>query len=169
MKDILKEMNNQSEKIYESFINSKFDRKIINFFIVRHLKYLYDTHKNPIYIWEAYSTCRKWKIETPHWILQYLDDCADSLLAIDKPNRASDEVYRAMNFSSATQRSPFTKRENVNLTVDIGIRSGELKEKGKKPTEVDKDLAKEFCLDIKTVRRHRLNFEKSDDTPLPST
>ena len=73
------------------------------------IKYLYDTHKNPIYVWEAYATCRKWKIEIPHWVLKYLDDCAENLSTIDQPDRASDEVYRALKFSSKKQRSPFVR------------------------------------------------------------
>jgi len=167
-KEIMKEIKKREEKLTKPFRDFKFERDLIDYTTVRYLKYLYHTHKNPIYAWEAYATCRKWEIEIPDWILQYLDDCAENLSTIDQPDQASDEVYRAIKFSSKTQRSPFKRRENVKLTVDIGIRSGELREKGKKPTEIDKELAKEFCLEIKTVRKRRLDYEKTEDTPLPS-
>jgi hypothetical protein len=57
------------------------------------LKYLFNSYKNPIYIWEAYACCRKWEIDIPCWVFEYFDRCSENLINIKPSNRTRKQGF----------------------------------------------------------------------------
>jgi len=145
----------------------KLERRLRGYPALQKLKYLHKKDGNPLHLWEAYAICRKWKMEIPEWVLVYFDDCSENLLNIDRPNRASEEAYRAMGFVTGSGTSPFTEREQLPLITNIALRAEELKEQGKKSMEINKELAKEFPRAKKTIEKYRQAYEKIKDDTLP--
>jgi hypothetical protein len=145
----------------------KLERRLRAYPALKKLKYLYMKDRNPLHLWEAYSICRKWKMEIPEWVLIYLDDCAKNLLSIDRPARASEEAYKAIGFVTGSGTSPFTAREQSPLITSIGLRAEKLREQGMKSMEINEELAEEFPRAKKTIEKYRVAYEKIKNDTLP--
>jgi hypothetical protein len=133
---------------------------------LRKLTYLFKSFGNPIYVWEAYATCREYKINIPNWILEYFDSCTEKLMKISPSQRASDKVYQALKFNDK-KRSPFTRRQDVEIAIDITIHACDLKDNGKKLTEIYDELAEKYSVSEKTVERHYQKYKEIVKAPLP--
>jgi hypothetical protein len=60
---------------------------------VRLLRRLYRESGSALYVWEAWTVARAAKLETPAWVAEYLDGCAQRLL--DLATRPSEKrVFR---------------------------------------------------------------------------
>ena len=158
-----KQLINTGEKLKKALI------KTTNFsghMDLMKLRYLFNSYKNPIYIWEAYATCRKYEIKIPNWVLEYFDSCTEKLMRISPSPRSSDKVYQALKFNDK-RRSPFTRREDVELAIDIAIKAHELEEQGQMLKNIFEDLAEEYSVSEKTVEKHYYKYEEVINAPLP--
>tara|TARA_Y100000310_G_scaffold304328_1_gene343363 strand:- start:418 stop:906 length:489 start_codon:yes stop_codon:yes gene_type:complete len=145
----------------------KIKQAILGYGRLRKLKLLYKSHKNPIYMWEAYATCREWKIDIPEWVLSYLDDCAGNLMTIDQPPRHSDKVYEALRFNTS-KRSPYKRREDTETAIDVALRVQALRNQGKVLEKIYSDLAEELGLSESTVEKYYRKYKETINSPLPS-
>ena len=132
---------------------------------LRKLTHLFKSFGNPIYVWEAYATCREYKIDLPNWILEYFDSCTEKLMKISTSQRASDKVYQALKFNDK-KRSPFSRREDVEIAIDIAIHACDLKDKGKKLKEIYDELAEKHSVSEKTVEKYYRKYEKIINAPI---
>ena len=132
---------------------------------LRKLTHLFKSFGNPIYVWEAYATCREYKIDLPNWILEYFDNCTEKLMKISTSQRASDKVYQALEFNDK-KRSPFSRRDDVEIAIDIAIHACRLKDKGKKLTKIYDELAEEYSVSEKTVGNYYRKYKKIINAPL---
>ena len=134
---------------------------------LRKLTHLFKSFGNPIYVWEAYATCREYKIDLPNWILEYFDNCTEKLMKISTSQRASDKVYQALEFNDK-KRSPFSRREDVEIALDIAICVQDQKEQGKTLEEIYLELAKVFSISERTVEKYYQKYNKTINAPLSS-
>jgi hypothetical protein len=161
----MKQIDKRAEKIKNSLLKGK---DLPGLLELRKLKCLFNSLGNPIYIWEAYATCREYEIDIPNWILEYFDSCTKKLIRISPSNseRARDKVYQALKFNDKN-RSPFARRVDVEIAINIAIHVCDLKDKGKKLTIIYDELAEEYSVSEKTIERHYRKYEELINAPLP--
>ena len=159
----MKQINKRAENLKKLLLKGKDFPGLLK---LRKLKHLFNTYGNPIYIWEAYATCREYEIKIPNWVLEYFDSCTEKLMRISPSPRSSDKVYQALKFNDK-RRSPFTRREDVELAIDIAIKAHELENQGQMLKNIFGELAEEYSVSEKTVEKHYYKYEEVINAPLP--
>ncbi|HYA94238.1 MAG TPA: hypothetical protein VEK32_22345 [Thermodesulfobacteriota bacterium] len=84
--------------------------------------YFYD-EGNPLYAWEAYAFCRKYKRAMPSWILGYFEQVAKELMELAEKKfsnqRASALVYNALGMKRVHSRNVFDRYQIARRDREI--------------------------------------------------
>ena len=152
----MKQINKRAENLKKLLLKGKDFPGLLK---LRKLKHLFNTYGNPIYIWEAYATCREYEIKIPNWVLEYFDSCTEKLMRISPSPRSSDKVYQALKFNDK-RRSPFTRREDVELAINIAIKAHELENQGQMLTNIFEALAEEYSVSKKLLKSTTTSMKK---------
>ena len=87
---------------------------------------------NPVYVFKAYSMCRKHDIPLPWWITDYLDGAAEQINSIEPEGWAvgddpARKVYQALQFPRSGSRDPFSRERDFERRVNAAIEVDKLR------------------------------------------
>ena len=87
---------------------------------------------NPVYVFKAYSMCRKHDIPLPWWITDYLDGAAEQINSIPPGawalgENAAGRVYQALQFPRSGPRDPFSRERDFERRVNAAIEVDKLR------------------------------------------
>ena len=133
----------------------------MNNFTLNRLKRLNSHNPNPLYAWKAYKHSREFGMPIPGWVLNYLDDSATKLLAIEQPekNKVARAISDAIGMKKQGRGTVFANYRKIERDLKIAVRVSELIEKEKeergscKETAIYDEVAKELDCDRSTVIR----------------
>ena len=125
----------------------------------------YMESKNPLFLWRLYQNCRREKIEPPPWVLEYFDQVAVELIALEGKRHIAKDVLFALRLDAIGKN---TKTPRTKLTMktigayqkyniyrsDLGLDKGEAEER----------LSKEYGNTTRTIRRWIKNIREALDT-----
>ncbi len=84
--------------------------------------------ENPLFVWEAFKTCRDHGQEIPDWVFEYFENVASNLVSLSErekmyDERASAEVYEALGMKKFSSRDIFERfslyKRNQNIVSRI--------------------------------------------------
>lgn len=88
------------------------------------IKRKYDIFQNPLYVWEAIKLCINSKKQFPSWILEYLNEAGNTLLAEAQTGtiKGNPETIRnALKFNLGLGKSPFTNYLTTETYIKVAL------------------------------------------------
>lgn len=84
---------------------------------------LYEQHRDPLRVWEAYALARAWGLEIPDWVLAYLDRASRQLVEISQfpPKRAKSgsRVLAALEVARPGRGSVISRRRAADRDEEL--------------------------------------------------
>ena len=114
---------------------------------------------NPLFVWEAFETCRDRGQEIPDWVFEYFENVASNLVSLSEreemsDERASTEVYKALGMRKFSSRDIFERFSLYKRNQNIVSRICYLTEtEKKKVTHAITAVSEEMKLEKGTVQK----------------
>ena len=158
-------------------------------FYLDYLQERYSREDNPVYAWIAYDLSRKEEVASPEWVLSYLDEVAEDLIALAKGKtpkrepwkrrkkkangrsvepRASEKIYAILRLGKPNSRNAFTRyQDSYREEMVLGrVLKKMLQEKKETISQsIAEKVAKEMAVSVESVNQWYYEWEKLYNPP----
>jgi hypothetical protein len=160
-----------------------------------YLEERYRREDNPVYAWMAYDLSRKEEVDFPEWVLNYLGEVAEDLIALAegrepkrKPKRepskkpkkktkgqrvepkASEKIYAILKLGKPNSRNAFTRyQDSCRKETVLGRVLEEMlrEEKETISRRIAEKVAKEMAVSVESVNQWYYEWERTYNPPTP--